>query len=122
MHIRTISFYSEGVIMYNQTVWLIKINNLNLRTPIFIGVCKNFPCIRTVTFLNTWSNGITEDFCPLGRYLIGKSLKDIQINSGKKPYFCNTKTTKMSALFRIPYQSNTSPKDKSPPLFHCSKY
>ena len=42
------------------TVVLIKINNLNMITPIFTVECNKFPYIRKVAFLNTWNNGLME--------------------------------------------------------------
>ena len=59
MHIHNINVDSEGVIMCHGTVGLRKINTLNLITPIFTVVCNKFPCIITVTFLNTWRNELT---------------------------------------------------------------
>ena len=56
MHSRDINIGSEGFIMCHWTVVLIKINTLNLITPIRKVACNKFPCIRTVAFLNTWSN------------------------------------------------------------------
>ena len=62
---------SELVSMWHCTTWLIKINNLNLRTPIFAVLCNKFTCIRTVTLLNTRRNYLLEDLFPSGRDLIG---------------------------------------------------
>ena len=47
---------SEGVSMFHRAVGLIKINNLNLKTPICTVPCNDLLCIRKVPFLNTWIN------------------------------------------------------------------
>ena len=62
---------SEWVSMCQQTVLLIKINTLNLRTPICTVACNKFPCIITVTFLTPRSNEWTENFCSFREGLIG---------------------------------------------------
>ena len=51
---------SEGVIICNYIVGLIKINTLNMRTLIFTVACNEFPLIITVAFLNTCSNDWIE--------------------------------------------------------------
>ena len=63
MHSRDSNVDYEGFRMCHWTVIPIKINTLNLRNPICTVACKKFPCIRTVTLLNTWSNEWTEDLC-----------------------------------------------------------
>ena len=45
MHIQNSNVDYEGVIIYHRTVGLVKINTLNLRTPIFTVVCNNYTCI-----------------------------------------------------------------------------
>ena len=54
---------SEWVRMCHWTVRLIRINNFNLRTPIFTVACNKFPYIITFTLLNTRSNEWTGYFC-----------------------------------------------------------
>ena len=56
MHSRYSNVDSEGFIMFHGTVGMIKINALNLRTPIFTVACNTFPCIRAVAFLNNLCN------------------------------------------------------------------
>ena len=56
IHIRDSNVYNEVFRMCHWTVVLIKINALNLRNPIFTVACNFCTCIKTVTFLNTWSN------------------------------------------------------------------
>ena len=56
MHSRDRNVDSEEVRMSHRTIGLIKINTLNLRTPICTLTYKNIPCIITFTFLNTWIN------------------------------------------------------------------
>ena len=63
MYSRNINVYYEGFRMCHWTVGLIKINTFNMITPICTVACNKFPCIRTVTFLNTRRNEWTEDFC-----------------------------------------------------------
>ena len=55
-HIHDRNVDSEVVSMCLGTVGLIKINTLNLRTPICTVACKKFPCIRTVALLIILSN------------------------------------------------------------------
>ena len=62
MHSRNINIDSEWSSMCHWTLGLTKINSFNLRSPIWTVVCKSFPFIRTVTFLNTSSNEWTENF------------------------------------------------------------
>ena len=59
------------------TIRLIKVNVLNLRTPIFKVACRKFPCIRIAVLLNTWCNEWVGDLY---------STRDIfdQYRSGKK--------------------------------------
>ena len=66
IHIRYINVDSERVLMCYCTVGLIKINTLNLRNSICKVMCNKFTCIRTVTFLKTWSNEWTKKFCFFG--------------------------------------------------------
>ena len=63
MHRYNSNIDSEWVIMCHWIVWLIKINNFNMKNPICTVACNKFPCIITVTFLNTRSNYWTDDFC-----------------------------------------------------------
>ena len=63
MHSRNRYFGSKGVSVCQCTVGLIKINTLNMRTPIFKVMCNKCPCIKTVAFLNTWINEWTDDLC-----------------------------------------------------------
>ena len=63
MHICDSNVDSEWVRMCHWNVGLIKINTFNMITPIFTVACNKFPCIRTVTFLNTRSNEWAEAFC-----------------------------------------------------------
>ena len=59
----------ELTIMWYWTIRLIKVNGLNLITPIFIVKWNKFPCIRgfrciiTVDLLDTCSNEKTEELC-----------------------------------------------------------
>ena len=46
----------EGFSMCHWILGSIEINILNMITPFCTVECKNFPCIVTVTFLNTRSN------------------------------------------------------------------
>ena len=71
MHNRDSNVYSEWVRMCHWTVWLIKINTFNLGIPICKVARNTFPCIITVTFLNTRSNEWAEDFFTSDRDLIG---------------------------------------------------
>ena len=63
MHRHDINAYSEGFSMWNWTIRLIKINTLNITTSICAVVWNEFTCIRTVAFLNTWSNDWTQELC-----------------------------------------------------------
>ena len=63
MHICNRNVYYEWVSMLHWTLWLIKINTFNLRTPMCKVACNKFPFIRTVTLLNTRRNEWREDFC-----------------------------------------------------------
>ena len=63
MNIRDINVDYKGVSMCHWNLELIKINNLNQRTPICKMAYNKFPYIITVNFLNTWSNEWTEDCC-----------------------------------------------------------
>ena len=56
--------------MLHWTVWLIKINNFNMRTPICTVACNKFPCIITFTFFNTSNNEWIEEFVLSGMDLI----------------------------------------------------
>ena len=92
MHRRDINVDSEGFIMYHRTLGLIKINSLDMITPICTVVCKIFPCIITVTLLNTWSNEWTEDLCSIReisyRYGIWKRVEILFFSYYKnKDYF-----------------------------------
>ena len=64
MHSFNRNIGSEWVIIFHWTVVSIKINTFDLITPIFTVACKMFPCIKTVTFLNTRRNGWIYDFFP----------------------------------------------------------
>ena len=77
MHICNINVDYEEVSMCHCNVGLIKINTLNLRTPICTVNCNTFPCIRTAAFLNTSSNEWTEELCPFreGFYWYGRQKK-----------------------------------------------
>ena len=56
MHICNSNVDSEGVIMCHWIVGRIKVNTLNLRTPICTVECNKFSWIRTVAFLNNCIN------------------------------------------------------------------
>ena len=53
----------EGVSMCHWNVGLIKVNTLNMITPIYTVECNKCTYIRTFNFFNTSSNEWTEDFC-----------------------------------------------------------
>ena len=53
MHSHDSTLDSEGVIMFQWNLGLIKINTLNLRTHIYTVTCHKSKCIKTVAFLNT---------------------------------------------------------------------
>ena len=63
MHSHNINVYYERVRLWHWTIGLIRINTFNLRAPIFTVAYNNFPCIITVTLLNTRRNEWAEDFC-----------------------------------------------------------
>ena len=63
MHSLNRNVDSEVLIMCHGTVVLIKINTLNMRTPICTVVCNDFPCIITVALLNNRRNEWAEDLC-----------------------------------------------------------
>ena len=63
MHIRNSNVDSEGVSMCHWTLGLIKINTLNIMTPIFTVVCNKCTCIIKISFLNNCRNEWMEYLC-----------------------------------------------------------